>query len=180
MSIDEILEGVIGKEGGYSNHSSDLGGATRWGVTEKVARANGYTGDMKVFPRETAKAIYLKQYFLQPRINLIFDVSQRIAEEMVDSNINLGTKWPALWLQQSLNLLSNNGKDYKQITEDGIIGSGTVNALKSLMAKRGVTGEMIILKMLNVLQGARYIEITRARPANAAFLAGWFAHRVEI
>ena len=46
MTIDTLIDGVIGREGGYSNHPADRGGPTRWGVTEAVARANGYRGDM--------------------------------------------------------------------------------------------------------------------------------------
>ena len=44
MTIDTLIDGVIGREGGYSNHPADKGGPTRWGVTEAVARANGYRG----------------------------------------------------------------------------------------------------------------------------------------
>jgi lysozyme family protein len=42
--IDQLIEEVIGREGGYSNHPADRGGATRWGITEAVARAHGYRG----------------------------------------------------------------------------------------------------------------------------------------
>jgi Glycosyl hydrolase 108 len=45
--IDQLIDDVIGREGGYSNHPADRGGATRWGVTEAVARAHGYRGDMR-------------------------------------------------------------------------------------------------------------------------------------
>ncbi len=41
MDVDSLIDEVIGREGGYSNHPADRGGPTRWGVTEKVARAHG-------------------------------------------------------------------------------------------------------------------------------------------
>ena len=57
MDIDNLIEEVIGREGGYSNHPADKGGATRWGVTEAVARAHGFRGDMPAFPRGEAVAL---------------------------------------------------------------------------------------------------------------------------
>lgn len=52
-SKDEIFDAVLGKEGGYVNHPDDRGGPTKWGITEKVARAHGYRGDMRDLTRGT-------------------------------------------------------------------------------------------------------------------------------
>ncbi len=30
MTADQIIEGILGKEGGYVDHPSDKGGPTRW------------------------------------------------------------------------------------------------------------------------------------------------------
>lgn len=177
-SVEQIIEDIIKVEGGYSNHKDDKGGATMYGVTEKVARENGYKGQMQDLPKDFAKAVYLKQYFLAPRINLVFDVSEEIAAKMTDIAVNMGPKWPCMWLQQSLNMLNRNGKDYADIAEDGVIGKGTVAALKALIAKRGKVGEETVLKLLNVLQGQRYIAICEARPANYEFMCGWIANRI--
>jgi hypothetical protein len=38
MSIDSLIDGVIGREGGYSNNPNDSGGETMWGVT--IARGS--------------------------------------------------------------------------------------------------------------------------------------------
>jgi hypothetical protein len=35
-----------------------------------------------------------------------------------------------------------------------------------------------MLRALNSLQGARYIDIGESRPANEDFMFGWFLHRV--
>ncbi|EJY0890163.1 hypothetical protein OE991_005197, partial [Escherichia coli] len=51
-SKDKIFDEVLGKEGGYVNHPDDKGGPTKWGITEKVARAHGYRGDMRDLTRE--------------------------------------------------------------------------------------------------------------------------------
>ena len=39
MTIDQLIDDVIAREGGYSDHPADRGGPTRWGITERVARA---------------------------------------------------------------------------------------------------------------------------------------------
>ena len=44
MDFPTAFDLLITHEGGFSNHPDDPGGATMYGVTEAVARANGYTG----------------------------------------------------------------------------------------------------------------------------------------
>lgn len=180
MTIDDVIEHTIGLEGNYSNHPQDRGGPTRFGIIEKTARAYGYKGDMKVFPRELAKEIYLAQYFLEPHFDRIATVSEPIAAELFDTSVNCGTGFTKPLIQQALNLLNREQADYKDIVEDGIIGNGTVAALKAYIAKRGAKGEAVMVKLLNIMQGARYIEITKARPANELFLTGWLENRIKM
>ena len=45
---------VVGIEGGYSNNANDLGGKTMFGITEAVARENGYMSDMAKMPLNIA------------------------------------------------------------------------------------------------------------------------------
>ena len=53
----ELINALIEREGGYSNHPADKGGPTCFGITESVARAHGYRGAMKDLPRDEAVAI---------------------------------------------------------------------------------------------------------------------------
>ena len=180
MTIASMIEATIGKEGGYSNHPADTGGPTRWGITERVARANGYTGDMKALPRETAVAIYTQVYAIAPGFAAVASLNARIAEELFDTGVNMGPSIPARWLQQCLNGLNDGGKLYADIAEDGDIGPGTLKALGAYLAKRGAEAESVMLKALNCLQGARYIDLARTRSANEAFLFGWLRTRVDL
>ena len=50
----ELIDALIDREGGYVHNPADRGGATRYGVTEAVARAHGYAGAMRDFPRDEA------------------------------------------------------------------------------------------------------------------------------
>ena len=54
-AFDKAFDHTVGKEGGYSNHPSDRGGETMWGITIAVARDYGYSGNMREMPVETAK-----------------------------------------------------------------------------------------------------------------------------
>ena len=41
MTIDDLIDAAIDREGDYVNHPADRGGATRFGNTQAVARADG-------------------------------------------------------------------------------------------------------------------------------------------
>lgn len=176
----KIIDRTIGVEGDYSNHPSDRGGPTRWGITQAVARANGYFADMRHYPRDKAVSVYLRRYWQQPSIDAVGTVSMPIAEEMFDTAVNMGATWPALFLQKALNGLNAQGKHYADIAEDGDIGPATITALKAFIAKRGADGEKVMLTALNVLQGARYFEIVTKRRQNEDFLYGWLKNRVSL
>ena len=58
MDISAPIDEVIAREGGYGHHPADRGGPTNFGITQAVARANGYAGDMRKLPRTLAETIY--------------------------------------------------------------------------------------------------------------------------
>lgn len=175
MTIDSIIDATIGKEGGYSDHPADRGGPTRWGITQAVAKANGYHGDMRALPRDTAFNIYRHEYFEKPGFFAIAALSPAIAEELFDTGVNMGPAVPSMMLQRLLNALNRGGADYPDIGVDGKIGPGTVGALRAYLKVRGKEGEVRLLRALNCLQGERYVDLCEKRPANEAFFYGWLA-----
>lgn len=179
MTKDEIFSSILGKEGGYVNNPADKGGPTNWGITQAVARAHGYTGDMKDLTRQQALNILESDYWEGPRFNQVSDVSNAIAVELADTGVNMGPSVAAKFLQRALNVFNNQGKLYPDIVADGQIGPRTITALQSFLSARSRDGEKVMLKALNSLQGARYIELAEARPVNETFAYGWF-ERVEI
>jgi lysozyme family protein len=179
-SIDQMIDELVGREGRFSDNPNDAGGATMWGITEKVARANGYLGRMQDMPRSTADAIYRLEYFTRPGFDQVYPLSQRIAEEMFDTGVNQGVGLPGPWLQRILNALNRQGRDYPDIGVDGRIGPATIAALRACLNRRGADGETAILRALNCQQGVRYLDITEARSQNEDFYFGWLLNRVEI
>jgi lysozyme family protein len=179
-SIAQLVDEVISREGAYSNHPADKGGPTKFGVTQQVARAYGYKGDMRELPRETAAAIYIARYWTRPGFHLVAERYEKVAEELFDTGINMGPGKAVEFLQRALNALNRGASDYPDMTVDNDIGPVTLHALDGYKNRRGSKGEAVLLKALDALQGARYIEITEGRPANEAFLYGWLANRVSL
>lgn len=178
MTKDEIIAGVVGREGGYVDNPDDKGGPTRWGVTEKVARAHGYAGHMRDLPRETAVAIFEADYWFGPRFDQVHTVSPAIAEELCDTGINMGPAVQAKILQRWLTALNVKGTLYPDLVPDGQIGPRTITALQLFLKARGQEGEKVLLRALNSSQAVRYLELAEQREANETFLFGWLAGRV--
>ena len=179
MSIDTLIDNVIALEGDYSNHPADRGGPTRWGVTEAVARAHGYAGDMRHFPRDEAAVIYKRKYWQRPGFDNVYKHASQLAEELFDTGINMGPAIATGFLQRALNVLNRNGRDYSDISVDRQIGGQTLRALEAFLSKRGSGGESVLLKAVEALQGARYIKLAEKRRANEAFLYGWLTNRIS-
>lgn len=177
--IDQLIDDVIGREGGYSNHPADRGGATRWGVTEAVARAHGYRGDMRDFPRADAVEVYRRIYWIKPGFDQIATRAPKIAAEMFDTGVNMGPGTATGFLKRTLNALNRGEVDYDDVGSTPIIDAATLAALDAFMAKRGHGGEAILLKAIEALQGERYVHLAETRPANEAFLYGWLANRIS-
>lgn len=180
MTIEEMIEITIGKEGKYSNHPDDTGGATMWGITERVARANGYNGDMRDLPREKAVAIYRQEYVIKPGFAAVAEIYPKVGLELFDTGVNMGPHYPSEWLQRCLNVFNRLAKDYGDIAVDGAIGPKTVSALRAFRYRRGQEGEEVMLKALNCLQGARYIDLAERRQKNESFVYGWIRTRIEL
>jgi lysozyme family protein len=177
--MDELIEAVLDREGGYVNHPADKGGPTCFGITEAVARAHGYRGAMRQLPREDAVTIYRRLYWLRPCFDQVALRSTSTAAELFDTGVNMGPTVAATFLQRALTALNRNGADYADLVPDGRIGNKTVEALDAFLAIRGkASGEVVLLRALEALQGERYLRLAERRPANESFLYGWLANRV--
>ena len=178
FDVDRLIDALIDREGGYVDHPADKGGPTCFGITEAVARAQGYCGAMRDLPREEAAEIYRQLYWLRPRFDEVAKRSARLAAELFDTGVNMGPAVAVTFLQRALTALNRNGKDYADLVPDGRIGDVTLAALDTFLAVRGRSGETVLLRALEALQGERYLRLAERRPANEAFLYGWLANRI--
>jgi lysozyme family protein len=108
------FEATIGFEGDYSDHPSDPGKATRYGITERVARAHGYTADMRELPLALAKQIYFASYWLPIRGD---ELPEPVALDVFDAAVNHGVRQATLLMQRAL-----------RVDDDGHIGPVTIAA----------------------------------------------------
>lgn len=173
----EIIDDIIRVEGGYVNDPADSGGETNFGITEEVARAFGFTGAMRGMPRATAFDIYAARYWDAVRGDELAALSEAVAFEVVDTGVNMGQARAVTFLQRSLNVLNLGGKLYPDLTVDGLAGAMTTNALRQYLAVRD---EGALLKALNCLQGAYYIELAERREKDERFVYGWLRNRVTL
>ena len=66
IDVDALIEALLEREGGYVDNPADKGGPTCFGITQAVARANGYCGPMRQLPKQEAAEIYKRLYWLRP------------------------------------------------------------------------------------------------------------------
>lgn len=183
MSWDAAWKNTVAVEGDkYTNDPADSGGPTKWGITEKVARAYGYLGPMQDLDEPTAKAIGKQAFWDVMRLDDIVRLSDAVAMELLDTGFNCGPGTAVRFLQRGLNALNHDQDDYADILEDGKMGHGTTGAFALYLAKRHPLeeGELVMLRVLNGQQLAYYLDLTRSRVKDERFFYGWVKNRVEI
>jgi lysozyme family protein len=167
--LNEIIKNTVEREGGYVNHSADKGGPTRYGITESVARKNGYNGDMRDFPLEKAVEIYKSRYWDSIQLDKFDD--ERVQELIFDAGVNHGTKWGIRLAQRAYNTLNK-----QVIAEDGIVGPRTINAINSYSHK--YYGKEPLLQAMIYVRAEYYRSIVEYNNSQKSFIVGWY-HRLE-
>lgn len=122
MTFDDAFTRLLGHEGGYSDHKADPGGKTMWGITEAVARAYGFTGDMRTLTRDEAKRIYRADYWEPVRAD---ELPQQVRFDVFDGAVNSDVKQSVKWLQRAAG-----------VADDGIIGPKTLAAVRAMAPDR--------------------------------------------
>jgi lysozyme family protein len=148
---DAALKYVLENEGGYADVPGDSGGKTRFGITEAVARANGYKGDMRDLPLEFAAEVYRMKYWSFDWVE-----DQRLAVKLFDAAVNFGPKAAILLLQKCL-----FGPD----EWDGIAGPKTRTATNNVDPK-------VLIQAYAEAMEDRYRDLA-VQPKNKKFLKGW-------
>ena len=178
MSIlfNEIVGRVLQIEGGYVNDPKDSGGETNLGITVKVARKFGYTGEMKNLTIKDAKAIYKKGYWDTLKLDQVDN--KKLCFELFDSCVNVGNTRAGKWLQESLNIVLPSPSPEFKLIVDGDIGNKTLECVNMVLFNPKLIKELI--DTLNILQGKFYMSLAQRREKDEKFIGGWIEHRVKI
>lgn len=175
-----LVASVIDREGGYINHKSDRGGPTNYGITQAVARENGYYGDMRSLPRSLAVKIYEARYWNSIRLDRIAPISATLAEYLFDFGVHSGPGRAAQELQRTLNVLNNRGKLFPDLKVDGAIGPSTMNALADYRKHRGGAGMHVLAESINGARIAFCRGLAERDERQEDFAYGWFKRIVNL
>lgn len=110
-TFEQCFNVLMNTEKGYWD--DPVGGPTMWGITERVARKNGYKGDMHKLPISLAHSIAKTEYWDKYKCD---DMPMVIAFQIFDTAYNGGR--PVFWLQSAVG-----------VTADGVIGPKTIAAV---------------------------------------------------
>lgn len=164
LAVDKVLK----NEGGFVNNSKDLGGTTNYGISLRFLQSiqkDATPETIKNLTLEQAEDLYFQHFWQKNKYNAIN--SQKIANKVFDTAVNLGAKSANRFLQQTLNIIIFNGI---KIDEDGVVGSKTIDTINLL---DGEDVDNNILKVYSLLQKEHYFKIIINRPEQIVFAKGW-------
>lgn len=173
--IDQIL--IKEGNGIYTNDPKDSGGPTRWGMTEKVARAEGYKGDMRELPREFAFDVLLRKYWTKPGFYHLENLFPELSECCLDFGVVAGQANAGQFVQRMVNVLNRNERDYKDLKVDGIVGKITHDSVNAFLKKRGDEGRAVLLGGTVSLMSNYFITLAERRPKDEEYVYGWLLNR---
>lgn len=106
-----IVEGIIDREGGLSDHPEDPGGLTKWGISQRAyPKLN-----IATLTRADAAAIYLRDYLRKYKLHELSNAQN--AEIVCD------------WIVNSGPIIIKTLQRVLRVTPDGQIGAQTLRAL---------------------------------------------------
>ncbi len=136
LSVRQIANDIVDREGGFVNDPNDPGGATNYGVTIHTMRALGLdldgdgdvdVADVRALPRARAVEIFIEHYYRRPGIDRLPEALQ---PTVFDMQVNAGSN--AVRILQRL--LRDMGQE---IAVDGVIGPETIGAAEAVHAQAG-------------------------------------------
>lgn len=179
-NFQEAYKIVRANEGGYVNHKNDTGGETYKGIARNyhptwpgwvlVDRWKGVPNfpknlDYDVVLQSQVRAFFKAKFWDVMKLDDV--VNEELAVELFDTGVNMNTTVAVNFLQRALNVLNKQGLLYPDVPKDGIMGPKTLQVLNSHPDPKAV------LKILNCLQGARYVSIAEGNPSQEVFMYGW-------
>jgi len=124
-SIDQMIQDVLRREGGFVDHPNDRGGPTNHGITQKtLSLYYGYSAtkaEVESLSVNVAEEIYKRNYYYGPGINTL---SENIQPFIFDCAINHGPRTAIKFIQR----VCNQAGYEPALSEDGAIGPNTRKA----------------------------------------------------
>lgn len=181
LSVQEIAQQIVTREGGYVNDPDDPGGATKYGVTIGTMRRLGLdltgdgavtTADVKRLTKAQAVQIFIDHYYTRPGIDQLPHV---LRASVFDMYVNAGSNAVKI-LQRLLNDMG------QAVSVDGAIGPQTIAAAHSA-AEAAPTH---IADAYGIARRNYYYSLADSRPASRKYArrrdggkGGWITRAEE-
>lgn len=164
--IEDMIDDVLVREGGYVDHPADRGGPTNFGITQKtLSRYYGRAAtvdEVKNLSREVAEEIYRRNYYKGPGIDTLPDLIQPF---IFDSAVNHGPRRAIKFLQH----VCNEAGYRPLLSVDGAVGPNTRRGAEWALREMGT----VLLDALIEERRNFYLLIVEANPSQRVFLKGW-------
>lgn len=171
-SVDDIIDEVIRREGGFVNDPQDGGGATNYGISLKYIRGIGLDNnndgtineaDILLVTKKQAAMLYKQDFYYKNHYDIL---DKNFRAIMLDMAVMSGGARASTLLQETLNDLECR----PELKEDGMVGARTKAALDYCISIYGVAG---VMNALTIKRIEFYRAICERRPSQYKFLAGW-------
>ncbi len=176
--FEESVGYVLANEGIWSNHPSDPGGPTFWGISLRYLEQSGLdidkdgdidVDDVRSLTRTDAIIVYASDFW-KP-LSLDFMASQAVATRVLDMAVNMGKVRAVRILQAAVNaLLADGEEDEEEAPEelevDGVLGPKTLAAVEKL-------DDVSLMRVLRQKHAEFYEKLVEKRPELGVFLNGW-------
>jgi lysozyme family protein len=130
-SYDQCLPRLLAHEGGYTNHPSDPGGPTNFGITiydyRKYVKPGATAADVRAMKLDEAKTIYRHKYWDAQHCN---ELPAGIDYVMFDYGVNSGTGRSGKVLRRALKLPDNSSS----VTDAVIAAARAADARRLIVA----------------------------------------------
>lgn len=163
MTLDDIIDEIIRREGGFVDHPKDRGRATKYGITQATLadwRNRPVTvEDVRALKELEARDIYRHVYAIRP--GLVRLTSAAVLGLAVDCSVNHGPKQAVRMIQQSAGVL-----------DDGVFGPKTEAAANRMQPA-------VLYRKLCAARVRLYGDIITRDPSQAVFASGWLRRASE-
>ncbi len=166
MYIDDVINDLIRREGGFSNRPTDRGGPTNHGITQTTLsewRKKPVTvEDVKNLTEAEAYDIYMSKFFLQNKLDAIPD--KRTQAHLLDAAVLHGPRNAVKFLQETIGYDDPKGPD-------GYIGEKTLKTLVDYLDSGGSWEEIndnLVQQRLNLVR-----QRVLNKPDQKEYIEGW-------
>jgi lysozyme family protein len=155
--IAPVLDRIMRREGGWSDHPDDRGGQTNYGVTLWTLRSvepDATEDDLRALSQDEAKQILHTIYWMEAKFDRL-TVAPQVAELLLDTAVHSGAPNATKMLQRALG-----------VKADGLIGPATAAAAFEVPQNQ-LMAELVSERM------AFLFRLVQMDPSQGSFAVGW-------